>query len=170
MRRRGPQDAAARSHRTIRNPRQGAPRAPTPPPVAFTQRETHVDRTVQLRAFRRQWQQGDVVEHGEAASEVPAGVIESSTACLAGLTMSKISARCRFIAAVSRKRRASPLPKELILCFAPWSIERLQKYAVTAPLFSMSQLCRIEHVRRDRPIVLRHSRQYTRLPVAGQGV
>ena len=50
LRRRGPPDAAAQSHKTIRNRRQGAPQAPTPPPVAFTQRETHVDRTVQLHS------------------------------------------------------------------------------------------------------------------------
>jgi len=56
--------------------------------------------------------QGDVVRHCDIAREVPPGLVEQQHGVPAGLTISLISARCRFIAAVLQKgrTRAAPLP------------------------------------------------------------
>lgn len=55
---------------------------------------------VQLGALRRQWQQGDIVRHGECRGQVPSCLVEQQQGWWPGLTMGAISARCRLIASV----------------------------------------------------------------------
>ena len=67
---------------------------------------------VQLRAFCRQWDERDVGRNGQAAGEIPAGLIDEQAACAPGAIWVAISARYRFMASLSHrgKTRAAPLP------------------------------------------------------------
>ena len=67
---------------------------------------------VELGAFRRQRQYGDVGRHDELARQVPAGLIDQEHGVRARRDLVAISARCRFIASVLQagRTRAAPLP------------------------------------------------------------
>ena len=49
-------------------------------------------------------------------------------------------------------------------------VDRLQEFTVVTPRLSPARLHRVEHVKCDPPIPLRHSRQHVRLPDAGHAV
>src|SRR2546423_10682022 len=63
---------------------------------------------IELGRFGRQRHQGDVVGNGELVGEMPAGLIEQSTAWQPGSTAWEISARCSAIAAVLQRGRTRP--------------------------------------------------------------
>ena len=72
----------------------------------------HVFDRIELGAFWRQRNDGDVGRHDEAGREVPAGLIDQEDGVGAGATVLAISARCRFMASVLQagRIRAAPLP------------------------------------------------------------
>jgi len=46
-------------------------------------------------------------------------------------------------------------------------VQRFQKLAVVVSRFATARLHGVEHLQNDRPVLVRHSRQHGRLPVAG---